>query len=44
VEWQFSDKKVKDQGHLTSKNTQNWRHVYLRAANQAQAGQAQTAN
>ena len=40
----FQLKKVKGQGHRTSKNTENWRNVYLRAADQAKSGQAPTAN
>jgi len=31
-------------GHQMSKTTENWRHVYLQAANQAQAGRVPTAN
>jgi len=41
---QFLVEKVKGQGHRTSKTTENWRHVYVRTAGQAQAGQAPTAN
>jgi len=44
MECQFSDEQVEVQGQRTSKTTENWRHVYLPAAIQAQAGQAPTAN
>ena len=44
MECQFSVEKVKGQGHRMSKTTENWSHVYLRAADQAQVGQAPTAN
>jgi len=36
----FSDVKVKGQGHRTSKTTENWRHVYLRAGDQTTAAHA----
>jgi len=40
----ISDKKFKGQGHRTSKTAENWRHVFLRAADEAQAGHAPTGN
>ena len=44
VECQFSVEKVEGQRHRMSKTSEIWRHVYIRAADQAQAGQVLTAN
>jgi len=44
VECQFLDKMVEGEGQWTSKTTENWRHVYLRAMYRAQAYPAPTAN
>ena len=44
MECQFSDKRVKGQGHKMSKtSTAIWRHVYLRPADRAPAAPASTA-
>jgi len=40
----FADENVKGQGDQMSKIKQNWSHVYLWEADQAQAGQAPIAN
>jgi len=44
VECQFSDEKVKGQGHRTSKTTETWRRIYLPTADEAQADRVLTAN